>query len=130
MSEQEHTIATLTACAAEPMQRIRAMSSTGYRVVTPREPEDILALLSNVPCVALIVNSSVEIGRRDAILRDVRNQFPEILIVHVYTHEGTSIDALSDVNIDATDPARLAFEFEALIQNKVRDEGKRLRRIA
>ena len=122
MIAKEHTIATLTACAAEAIQRIRAMSSMGYRVVTPRDPEGIVALLSNVPCVALVVNSKVEIERRDAILREVRNNFPKLLIVHVYTSEGTSFDPLSDVNIDATDPAKLAFALEVLLQHELEVE--------
>ena len=130
MIEQEHTIATLTARAAEPVQRISALSSTGYRVVTPRNPEGILDLLSNVPCVALVVNNSVEIGRRDEILRDVRNQFPHLLIVHVYTNKGKAIDPLSDVNIDATDPGKLAFEFESLIRYTLKGEQELPRRTA
>jgi hypothetical protein len=130
MITKEHTIATLTACAAEAVQRIQAMSSMGYRVVTPRDPEGIVTLLSNVPCGALVVNSKVEIERRDAILREVRNSFPKLLIIHVYASEGSSIDPLADVNIDATNPAKLAFALEALVQHEMEAEREYPKRVA
>jgi hypothetical protein len=98
------------------------MSISGYRVITPKCPGDIVELLSRENPVALVVNNTVDIENRQELLERVRAEFPNLLIVHVFTHGEQPVEELADANVDVTDPTNLIFELERLLPNG--DDGR------
>ncbi|ABF43654.1 response regulator receiver protein [Candidatus Koribacter versatilis Ellin345] len=118
MTSTRLTIATLTADAAETLKRNQMLSASGYRVITPKTPDDILQLLHNDRVTALIVNNSVPFADRDRLLREIRQDCPDLLILHVY-HRGEPEQApWADANVDMTDPARLIVALEEFLRNR------------
>lgn len=116
------SIATLTAHAAQPLQRSRLMSVSGYRVMTPKSPADIVELVSAEHPDALVVNNTVDVENRQQLLERVRAAFPELLIVYVYVRGEARTEPWADANVDVTDPTNLIFELERLLPAE--DEGR------
>lgn len=108
-------LATLTGRTARLLRRIEILSQSGYRVVSPRASEGIVALLTSVSCAAVLVDNSVDPVRRTAILRRVRQHFPDLVVVHVYQRGENGVEPLADANVDASDPADLVKILESLI---------------
>lgn len=119
------TIATLTAHAAQALQRNRLLSAAGYRVITPKSPDDILTLLASQPAVALVVNNSVELAHRQTLLQSVRHANPDLLIIHVYTRGEQQVEPSADLNVDVTDPTRLVVALEERLNSRYEDDSKR-----
>ena len=120
MNSNRLTIATLTADAGETLKRNQMLSACGYRVVTPKTPQDILQLLHSDCVAALIVNNSVPFAERDQLLRQIRENCPDLVILHVYHRGERENDAWADVNVDITDPARLIVALEDVLRDSSR----------
>ena len=112
------TIATLTAEAARALQRTRLLSASGYRVITPRIPADIVRLLANENAVALVVNNSLNFFEKKQLLQRVRQSSPGLLIVHVFRRGEEENESLADSDVDVTDPTNLVFELEKLLSSR------------
>jgi hypothetical protein len=91
------------------------MSVSGYRVMTPKTPADIVELISAEKPDALVVNNSVDVENRRELLERVRAEFPNLLIIHVYTRGEQQVERLADANVDVTDPTNLIFALEKLL---------------
>jgi hypothetical protein len=109
------TIAALSIEAAQLLRRNAALSSSGFRIVAPRTPDEILPLLASSGSVAMLVNNSIQSPDREALLGKVRALFPELLIVHVYTGGETQTEPLAHASVDASKPEHLVFALEELL---------------
>ncbi len=118
MSSNRLTIATLTADAAQTLKRNQMLSASGYRVITPKTPHAILQLLTTESVAVLIVNNSVPSPDRDELLRDVRQNCPEVLILHVFHDGEREIEPWADANVDMTDPAQLIIVLEKCLRER------------
>jgi DNA-binding NtrC family response regulator len=121
-----HTIATLTARAASVLQRRALLTAAGYRVITPRRPEQILELLSSESCSALVVNSSVPGPRRTTILKKLRETHPDLPIIHIQEGAMGSPEPLADVNINIDRYHELPLVLEKLARDRRPEPGQNL----
>jgi hypothetical protein len=89
------------------IERNDILALSGFRVVSPRTPEEapFLAVQQNVD--AVVIGHSVEGARRTAIVEAIRRLCPECMIVFVYRRPNDADEPLADVSVDVTDGPEL-----------------------
>jgi DNA-binding response OmpR family regulator len=80
-----------------------ALALAGYKVASPREPNEAVLLLSQERFDAVVVGHSVEPEIRRILIRAVRNLRPNIPIVFVFRAPESAEEPLADLSIDLTD---------------------------
>jgi hypothetical protein len=83
------------------MQRNDTLALAGFRVISPRVPEQAPYLAFEQRVDALIIGHSVEPHMRETIVEMLRRLCPHCLIVFAYVGERQS-EPLADVSLDVT----------------------------
>ncbi len=70
------------------IERNESLALSGFRVISPRVPEEapLLAIQQNVD--AVVIGHSVEAPKRRIIIEAIRRACPDCLIVFAYTRPG------------------------------------------
>ncbi len=84
------------------IERNESLALSGFRVVSPRMPEEapFLAVQQNVD--AVVIGHSVAPAQRTVLLQAIRGVSPDCLVVFAYTHPDGSDEPMADVAVDVT----------------------------
>ncbi len=97
------TIVSVSRDTRQLIERNDTLALSGFRVISPRTPDEapLLAVQQNVD--AVVLGHSVEGAQRRAIIDSIRRVSPECLIVFAYTRpNGQPDEPLADASIDVT----------------------------
>ena len=106
------------------IERNDILALSGFRVVSPRTPEEapFLAVQQNVD--AVVIGRSVESCRRTAIIQEIRRLCPECIVVFVYSRPNDADEPLADASVDVTDGSEpLVNELRARLRLGIRPFG-------
>ena len=84
------------------IERNDILALSGFRVVSPRTPEEapFLAVQQNVD--AVVIGRSVDSDRRKAIIAEIRRLCPGCIVIFVYHRPNDADEPLADASIDVT----------------------------
>jgi len=84
------------------LRRNDTLALAGFRVISPRTPEEgpYLALEQNVD--AVIIGHSVEPRNRAILIKAIRKLCPQCVILFVFARPDTEGEPLADVSLDVT----------------------------
>ncbi len=85
------------------IERNDTLALYGFRVISPRTPEEapLLAVQQNVD--AVVIGHSVEGPKRQALIQQIRRRRPDCMVLFVYAQPNGPDEALADTQIDVTD---------------------------
>jgi hypothetical protein len=84
------------------LHRNNALALYGFRVVSPRQPEETPFLALQQKVDAVVIGHSVEPESRAIIIEAVRRLCPGCVIVFVYAKPETTGEPLADVSLNVT----------------------------
>ncbi len=84
------------------LNRNDALAIAGFRVVSPRRPEDALIMLEQQKVDAVVIGHSVVAPQRQELIREIRALRPEIPIFFVYAAPDKEGEPLADESLDVT----------------------------
>jgi DNA-binding NtrC family response regulator len=97
-----------------------ALALAGYRVASPKVPEDGLLLFGQEFFDAVIIGHSVEQPTRQALIRGIHESQPDTPIIFAHTGDPSQEDEpLADVKVDVTaGPAPLLVALGQLLRER------------
>jgi hypothetical protein len=97
-----YTVLSLSRNTRLLLERHNTLAMAGFRVVSPRNPEEapFLALQKNVD--AVIIGHSIEPANRAVLMKTFRRICPACLVVFVYTYPQSQGDPHADLSVDVT----------------------------
>ena len=104
------------------LNRNDALAIAGFRVVSPRQPEDSLMMLEQQKVDAVVIGHSVVAPQRQELIQDIRAGWPKIPIFFVYAAPDNEGEPLADRSIDVTSgPQRLIAAIQQILSE---EDGK------
>ena len=84
------------------LQRNDALAIAGFRVFSPKRPEDAPLLLEQQSADAVVIGHSVLATQRRALIRAIRKRRPNVPIFFVYAAPEKMGEPLADLSLDVT----------------------------
>ena len=84
------------------LQRNDALAIAGFRVFSPKRPEDAPMLLDQQAADAVVIGHSVLAKQRRTLIRQIRERRPGVPIFFVYAAPEKAGEPLADLSIDVT----------------------------
>jgi DNA-binding response OmpR family regulator len=97
-----YKILTISRNASLLFQRNDTLAMNGFRVISPRCPEEASALALEQDVDAVVIAHSVEPLSRAHVIQALRQACPKCLIIFLYAHPETGREPLADISLDLT----------------------------
>jgi DNA-binding NtrC family response regulator len=104
------------------MNRNDALAIAGFRVVSPRQPEDSVMMLEQQKVDAVVIGHSVKAPQRQKLIQGIRARWPNIPVFFVYAMPDREGEPLADESIDVTAGAEKLIA--AIQQSLSREDGE------
>jgi hypothetical protein len=97
-----YTILSVSRNTGLLLQRNDALAIAGFRVISPREPEEAPYLATQQRVHAVVIGHSVEAPSRAVLIEALRRVCPVCPLIFVYTYPQTEGEPLADASLDVT----------------------------
>ena len=97
-----YTILSVSRNTGLLLQRNDALAIAGFRVISPRAPEEAPYLATQQHVDAVVIGHSVEPPARAVLIEAMRRVCPECPIILVFAYPHTTGEPLADISLDVT----------------------------
>ncbi len=85
------------------LERNDTLALSGFRVVSPRTPEEAPFLALEQKVDAVIIGHSIEARARAPLIEALRRVCPKSLVIFVYAYPDTQGEDLADLSLDVSE---------------------------
>jgi hypothetical protein len=99
---QMYTVLSVSRDTGLLLRRKDFLGMHGFRVLSPRSPDQAPLLAMQQPVDAVVIGHSLERASRAALVEAIRRSSPKCVILFVYTSAETQDEPLADASLDVT----------------------------